>query len=507
MDSVSDSQNIMSKNRSKSLSTNNLFHIYENIDNIDYLNNNIRLNDSEVNETIERCFKNLQEIKHKFFGPQKSNFTLVNSSSHKIRDTNLENNMSNNHNRCSSNYMESSPNFKSNFTENKAVYKKRRLSNNSFNSFNNNRTQSNVINFNTSTLKAKTKNNNFRENQKIKFNNTNNFNNYRKKYPCQLYLNKQYYKSKYNNNNFDNFESYQNKMLHNFLNKKNTQIEDLKKENKVLKFQIEKILSQIEENTKKDYLEIFKLKKVIFEYQKKNKILEAQVHDLSQELLKYKQNQNNKNIMNKNAIKDEETKSTNKNKDFNVELVIIKNKQLTELNSQYKSKIKDLYDEINKLNNILKDKNNAIISSKKYGKESRNKIINKSINKSKNTNIKDISTDTNNINFNEDKNIINNINTLINENETNRKEIEILKKRLKIIDNIECKYKELISKRSLMSMTEDENKKINNMDEIENLENTKDKQVKTRNNINKENSPLNKNILLNIIKTDEENEI
>ena len=70
MDNVSDSRNSISKKRSKSLSTNNLFQIYEN-NNIDYLNNNIRLNDSEINETIERCFKNLQEIKHKFLVPKK----------------------------------------------------------------------------------------------------------------------------------------------------------------------------------------------------------------------------------------------------------------------------------------------------------------------------------------------------------------------------------------------------------------------------------------------------
>jgi len=521
MDNVSDSRNSISKKRSKSLSTNNLFQIYEN-NNIDYLNNNIRLNDSEINETIERCFKNLQEIKHKFFGSQKSSFTLYNPSSHKIRDTKLENSTSKDYNKyLSSINLESSPNF-SNFTEIKPIFKKRRLSNNSFNSFNNNRTQNNVINFNTSITNNKSKNNNFKENKKIKFNNTNNFNNYRKKYPCQLYLNKKYYKSKYNNNNFDNFESYQNKILHNFLNKKNTQIEDLIKENKILKFQIEKILSQKEEIAQKDYLEIIKLKKIIFEYQKKNKILESQLNDLSKELITYKQNQNNDIVIsNQSIVKDEETKCTNKNnnsntnlsnkknKDFKVELVLIKNKQLTILNNQYKSKIKDLNDEINRLNNIIKDKNNEIISLKKYGKESRNKIINKSINKTKNSNLNDISKDTNNknLNLNEDKNIIDNINTLIDENETNRKEIEILKKKLKFIDNIECKYKELISKRSVMSMTEDENKKINSIEDMEKNEKAKNKKVKTRNNSIKEDSSFNKNILFNSCKKEEENEI
>ena len=517
MDNISDSRNSISKKRSKSLSTNNLFQIYEN-NSIDYLNNNIRLNDSEINETIKRCFKNLQEIKHKFFGSRKSSFTL-----YKIRDTKLENNTSNDYNKYLSSYnLESSPNF-SNFTEIKPVFKKRRLSNNSFNSFNNNRTQNNVINFNTSITNNKSKNNNFKENKKIKFNNTNNFNNYRKKYPCQLYLNKQYYKSKYNNNNFDNFESYQNKILHNFLNKKNTQIEDLIMENKILKFQIEKILSQKEEIAQKDYLEIIKLKKVIFEYQKKNKILESQLNDLSKEFLKYKQNQNNDIVIsNQSIVKDEETKCTNKNsnlninlnsnkknKDFKVELVFIKNKQLTILNNQYKSKIKDLNDEINRLNNIIKDKNNEIISLKKYGKESRNKIINKSINKTKNSKLNDISKDTNNknLNLNEDKGIIDNINTLIDENETNRKEIEILKKKLKFIDNIECKYKELISKRSVMSMTEDENKKINSIEDMEKNEKEKNKKVKTRNNSIKEDSSFNKNILFSSCKKEEENEI
>ena len=500
MDNASDSRNIISKKRSKSLSTNNLFHIYENNDNIDYLNNNIRLNDSEINKTIERCFKNLQEIKHKFFGPQKS--------------TNLENNISSDYNKYLSSYnLESSPNF-SNFTEIKPIFKKRRLSNNSFNSFNNNRTQNNVINFNTSMTNNKSKNNNFKENKKIKFNNVNHFNNYRKKYPCQLYLNKQYYKSKYNNNNFDNFESYQNKILHNFLNKKNTQIEDLIKENKILKFHIEKILSQKEEIAQKDYLEIIKLKKVIFEYQKKNKILESQLNDLSKELLKYKQNQNNKTINNNQSIvKDEETKciNNNKNKDFKIELVLIKNKQLTILNNQYKSKIKDLNDEINRLNNIVKEKNNAIISLKKYDKESRNKIIYKSfsVNKNSNSNSNNISKDANNININlkEDKDIIDNINTLIDENETNRKEIEILKKKLKFIDNIECKYKELISKRSVMSMTEDENIKINNLDEVEKNEKAKIKKSKTKNNVKKQDSSFNENILSNSSKKEEENEI
>ena len=500
MDNASDSRNTISKKRAKSLSTNNLFHIYENNNNLDYLNNNIRLNDSEINKTIERCFKNLQEIKHKFFGPQKS--------------TNLENSISNDYNKYLSSYnLESSPNF-SNFTEIKPIFKKKRLSNYSFNSFNNNRTQNNVINFNTSMTNNKSKNNNFKENKKIKFNNVNHFNNYRKKYPCQLYLNKQYYKSKYNNNNFDNFESYQNKILHNFLNKKNTQIEDLIKENKILKFHIEKILSQKEEIAQKDYLEIIKLKKVIFEYQKKNKILESQLNDLNKELLKYKQNQNNKTINNNQSIvKDEETKciNNNKNKDFKIELVLIKNKQLTILNNQYKSKIKDLNDEIIRLNNMIKEKNNAIISLKKYDKESRNKIIYKSfsVNKNSNSNSNNISKDANNININlkEDKDIIDNINTLIDENETNRKEIEILKKKLKFIDNIECKYKELISKRSVMSMTEDENRKINNLDEVEKNEKAKIKKSKTKNNVKKQDSSFNENILSSSSKKEEENEI
>ena len=517
MDNVSDTRNTISKKRSKSLSTNNLFQIYEN-NNIEYLNNNIKLNDSEINKTIERCFKNLQELKHKFFGSQKSNFTIFNPSSHKMRDTKLENNTSKDYIKYLSSYnLESSPNF-SNFTEIKPVFKKRRLSNNSFNSFNNNRTQNNVINFNTSMTNNKSKNTNFKENKKIKSNNNNNFNNYRKKYPCQLYLNKQYCKIKYNNNNFDNFESYQNKILHNFLNKKNSQIENLINENKILKFHIEKILSEKEEISQKDYLEIIKLKKVIFEYQKKNKILESQLNDLSQELLKYKQNHNNNiSISSQSIVKDEETKcanknrnsniniNNNKNKDFQVELVLIKNKQLTILNNQYKSKIKDLNDEINSLNNIIKDKNNIIISLKKYRKESRNKIINKTYN----PNFNDISKDTNNknINLNEDKDIIDNINTLIDENETNRKEIEILKKKLKFIDNIECKYKELISKRSVMSMTEDENKKINSVDDMEKNEKAKNKKEKTRNNEIKEDSSFNKNILFSSCKKEEENEI
>ena len=521
MDNVSDSRNIISKKRSKSLSTNNLYQLYDNNDNIDYLNSNIRLNDSQINETIERCFKNLQEIKHKFFGPQKSSFTLINHSSHNARDSKLENNISKDYKYLSNYNIESSPNF-SNFSEIKPIYKKRRLSNNSFNSFNNNRTQNNVNNFNTSITKNKSKNSNFKENKKIKFNNTNNCNNYRKKYPCQLYLNKQYYKSKYNNNNFDNFESYQNKILHNFLNKKNTQIEELIKENKFLKFQIAKILSQNEEITKKDYLELIKLKKVIFDYQKKTKIQELKLSDLSKELLKYKQNQNNKIIVNNESTdKNEEVKcanknsnsninlNSNKNKDFKVELVLIKNKQLTILNNQYKNKIKDLNDEINRLNNIVKDKDNALISLKKNRKESRNKIIKKTINQSNSSNINDISRDTNNknLNLNEDKNIIDNINTLIDENETNRKEIEILKKKLKFIDNIECKYKELISKRSIMSMTEDENKKINSVDDIEKNEITKNKKAKTRNNIIKEDSSFIKNMIFSSCKKEEENEI
>lgn len=168
-----------------------------------------------------------------------------------MRDTKLENNTSKDYIKYLSSYnLESSPNF-SNFTEIKSIFKKRRLSNNSFNSFNNNRTQNNVINFNTSMTNNKSKNTNFKENKKIKSNNNNNFNNYRKKYPCQLYLNKQYCKSKYNNNNFDNFESYQNKILHNFLNKKNNQIGNLINENKILKFHIEKILSEKEEISKK----------------------------------------------------------------------------------------------------------------------------------------------------------------------------------------------------------------------------------------------------------------
>jgi hypothetical protein len=265
-------------------------------------------------------------------------------------------------------------------------------------------------------------------------------------------------------------------------------------------------------------LEIIKLKKVIFEYQKKNKILESQLNALSQELLKYKQNHNNNiSISSQSIVKDEETKCTNKNrnsnininnnknKDFQIELVLIKNKQLTILNNQYKSKIKDLNDEINSLNNIIKDKNNIIISLKKYRKESRNKIINKTYN----PNFNDISKDTNNknINLNEDKDIIDNINTLIDENETNRKEIEILKKKLKFIDNIECKYKELISKRSVMSMTEDENKKINSVDGMEKNEKAKNKKEKNRNNEIKEDSSFNKNILFSSCKKEEENEI
>jgi hypothetical protein len=80
---------------------------------------------------------------------------------------------------------------------------------------------------------------------------------------------------------------------------------------------------------------------------------------------------------------------------------------------------------------------------------------------------------------------------LINENETNRKEIEILKKKLKFIDNIECKYKELISKRSVMSMTEDENKKINSVDDMEKNEKAKNKKEKIRNNEIKEDSSFN----------------
>ena len=54
-------------------------------------------------------------------------------------------------------------------------------------------------------------------------------------------------------------------------------------------------------------------------------------------------------------------------------------------------------------------------------------------------------------------------------------------------------------------MTEDENKKIDNIDDME--EKAKNKKIKTRNNSIKEDSSFNKNILFSSCKKEEENEI
>ena len=486
MDSLENSENIPNKNMkksSKSLSTNNL--LYESNNSKNDLPKHSPLNELEINKTIERCYKNLQEIKQKFFGSNTDNVNIFNRYSHnentKLKMNQINNNINNNYenNNFNNNNMDSSPNLISNNNDGVRAIARRRMSYNSFNSLNSyNRSKifnNNIINYKMSK-NPKTKTDNFREDKKFNLDNNifNNYNNFinNKKLISQTFLNKQYYNNKYNNNNFENFDNYQNKMLHNLLLKKNSQIEELQKENKNLKFQLENFLSQKSQNEDEKSIyfdkliesknEIIQLKKSIFEYQKNNKLLQEEIHNLKKELFKYKKNQtqncssikHNKSapkIKNKNPNiylnKEEEIKKNlemiyqenmnindeTKKEEYKNETILITNKKLVELNNQYKNKIKDYNEEIKKLNNVIKDKNNNIISLKKKNQE--NTII-----------INDLSTKQN-----ENKDLEKNINNLIDENETNRKEIEYLKNRLKSLDIIENKYKDLISSKSSIS--------------------------------------------------------
>ena len=449
------SRNKNMQQRPKSFSTNNLFNHYNNINN----NNNnqlkkSKLNDSEINETIEKCYKNLQEIKQRFFWGDKNNnskyfypSTQTSNKQLKINNNNFYNNIK----------LDSSIDKKNNInsdiqridvTPEIERIKKRRMSYNFFNSYHGNKTQVIKNNYNTSN-NSRIKNTHYREDKKINSENKilNNFNNYQSKYSSQLYLNRNnYYKIKYNNNDYVNFDTYQNKMLHKILQKKNTQIDDLIKENKILKNQIETFLSQKEEYEKNDYFnkllecknEIIRLKKIIFEYHRKNNHLQEQVIYLNKELSKlskYKQTQNvylNEKKFNteqkiydivKNLDEKEEKKEkpkekekyinkTNNNKkdEIDIQALVLKNKQLNEINNLYKDQIKDYDKELNKLNITLKEKTNIIFSLERAKSQNKNKNVvknlkiddNYNINKNIKTNLK--VNDKNNINKNVSKN-------------------------------------------------------------------------------------------------------
>ena len=534
------SRNRNMQQRSKSLSTNNLFNRFNNDNNNNPLKKN-KFNDSEINETIEKCYKNLQEIKQRFFwGEQNNNpkyyypSTQTSNKQLKITNNNFYNNIK----------LESSIDKKNNInsdiqrvevTPEIERIKKRRMSYNFFNSYHGNKTQVIKNIYNTSN-NSRIKNIHFREDKKMNSENKilNNFNNYQNKYSSQLYLNRNhYYNTKYNNNDYINFDKYQNKMLHKILQKKNIQIDDLIKENKILKNQIEEFLSQKEEYEKNDYFnklvecknEIIRLKKVIYEYHRKNNHLQEQVIYLNKELTKlskYKQTQNaylddkkfnteqkildiirnlDENEEKKEKQKENEkyiNKKNNNNKDeLDIQSLVLKNKQLNEMNNLYKDKIKDYDKELNKLNITLKEKTNIIFSLEKA--KSQNKIKNAAknlkiddyTNKNTKNNLK--VNDKNNIN----KNLNKNSNVKDNKININKSANNILKlndkinKNNKIINNI---LKENDNKNKIKNIKTNLKENIKNISNNikENDNNNIYKIIKNNLNINANNNNINK---------------
>ena len=491
--------------RSKSLSTNNLFnHVNINNNNNNNQLKKNKLNDSEINETIEKCYKNLQEIKQRFFlGEQNNNTkyfypsTQTSNKQLKINNNNFYNNIK----------LESSIDKKNNInsdiqrldvTPEIERIKKRRMSYNFFNSYHGNKTQVIKNNYNTSN-NSRIKNTHFREDKKINNENKilNNFNNYQNKYSSQLYLNRNYhYKTKYNNNDYINFDSYQNKMLHKILQKKNIQIDDLIKENKILKKQIETFLSQKEEYEKNNYFdkliecknEIIRLKKIIFDYHRKNNHLQEQVIYLNKELTKlskYKQTQNaylNENKFNteqkilniiKNLDENEEkkektkekekyiNKKNNNNKDeLEIQTLVLKNKQLNEMNNLYKDKIKDYDKELNKLNITLKEKTNIIFSLERAKSQNKNKNVSKNLKIDDNYNTNKIIKT--NLKINDKNNIKKNINKNSKVKDNNYNINKSTGNILKVNDKINIKNNNNI----INNLKENDNKNI-----IKNLKN------------------------------------
>ena len=448
------SRNANMQQRPKSFSTNNLFSPYNNNNNNNQLKKN-KLNDSEINETIEKCYQNLQEIKQRFFLGEHNNNTKYFYPSTQTSNKQLKINNNNFYNNIK---LESSIDKKNNInsdlqrmdvTPEIERIKKRRLSYNFFNSYHGNKTQIIKNNYNTSN-NSRIKNTHFREDKKINNENKilNNYNNYQNKYSSQLYLNRNfYYKTKYNNNDYFNFDNYQNKMLHKILQKKNIQIDELIKENKILKSQIETFLSQKEEYEKNDYFnkliecknEIMRLKKIIYDFHRKNNHLQEQVIYLNKELTKlskYKQTQNvylnekkfitehkileiirnlDENEEKKEKLKEKEkyinrTNNNNNNDEIDIQALVLKNKQLNEMNNQYKDKIKDYDKELNKLNITLKEKTNIIFSLEKAKSQNKNKNFRKNLKIDDNYNI------NNNIKTNLKVNDKNKINKSINKN-------------------------------------------------------------------------------------------
>ena len=529
-DNLDYSRNKNIQQRPKSFSTNNLF--YHNNNNNNNQIKKSKLNDSEINETIEKCYKNLQEIRQRFFlGEQNNN----NKYFYPSTQTSKKQLKINNNNFYSNIKLESSIDKKNNFNSDIQRIevspeieriKKRRMSYNLFNSYHGNKTQVIKNNYNTSNI-SRINNAHYREDKKMNSENKilNNFKNHQNKFSSKLYLNRShYYKTKYNNNDFINFDSYQNKMLHKMLQKKSNQIDELIKENKILKNQIENFLSQKEEYEKNDYFnkliesknEIIRLKKIIYEYHRKNNHLQEQVIYLNRELSKlskYQQTQNiylNEKKLNteqkisdiiKNIDENEEKKDKpkeiekyiNKNRDeLDIQALVLKNKQLNEMNNLYKDKIKDYDKELNKLNITLKEKTNIIFSLEKAKSQNKNKTFIKNIKIDDNNNInKNIKT---NLKIN-DKNIINksiNKNSKIIDNNININK--------NISNNLKENDKNNINNNKIINLNDINNKKINKSKKTNLKENDKNISNNLKGNDNKNiNKILKNNLNINVI--------
>ena len=276
-----------------------------------------------------------------------------------------------------------------------------------------------------------------------------------------------------------------NKLLSNTLNERSAKLNQIVQENLTIKSQLDKISIMNQKNEQKlnFYEEQFNLYKTSNEnYQKIIKELKEEINQLNNTLTEIqKNNEDNLNEVEenyKNTLKLEIEKSKKEIEDFYInqnmerninneqkiqemiehirnleekneelinelnnkenmyEIVSKENEKLTEENNLFKSQIEQYTHQISELNTIIKHKD-SIINNLKSENLSNEKLLNKSSSCSM-------------IKLDGSVYINDNISKLISDNEENKMKIELLNDKIKNIDQIEKRYKEIINGKTLV---------------------------------------------------------
>ena len=418
--------------------------------------NNLIKNDGKINELINTCNLNLQNIKDKIseLGDTKKKYLKDLQNISHYSKSNISTSASNilvQRRRTSShsdktNYT-ASPNYNRYIPfHNYSTSNKKDNYNNLFDN------KGYYFNYHLNNIFVP-QNDHLKNKNSIYLSNYTSYNNYIDKKHNSFLSHKNYHQNsaKVNNtktyndlNNLNNINSIRKSSYiitnDNFLNRKNSQVAKLMQQNKKFKSQVNTINKEAKENNKEKAKNYFKqlqnnakeiriLRKSILDYQKANKSLKQQVFILNNELAEIRKNSSAKTIKPKNNdIRTDSSDQIEKlvkmndlykkeiqEKNINVNNIKKRNDELISENDEYKNQIQKYKNYIDKLNAIINEKDKFIKQTKKNLKEGQN------------ARKKTISFDK-----------------LLKENDKNKKDIENLKNEIKTIKDMEIKYNSLI---------------------------------------------------------------